>query len=161
MQNINFDEVKKALDLIQSLNQMDTDEVITEYLEYSKQNLTPTQLDFVLEEVGYSGLSNEFFLTSSMLPNLGINNIYSTVTGSPITPEISKTILTWVYNPINFDYKIDMVIYITPFDDMSRRERGIITKIFQDKLEILNETGKLQLITKQIVVQAEVKTIIS
>ena len=92
-----------------------------------------------------------------MLPNLGINNIYSTVTGSPITPEISKTTLTSVNNPLDFDYKIDMVIYFTPFDDMPRRERGIITKIFPDKLEILNETGKLQLITKQIVVQAEVK----
>ena len=161
MQNINFDEVKKALDLIQSLNQMDIDEVITEYLEYSKQNLTPTQLDFVLEEVGYSGLTNEFFLTSSMLPNLGINNIYSTVTGSPITPEISKTIVTTVDNPLDFEYKVNMVIYYVLDEDRYRREKGTIRKIFPDKLEILNETGKLQLITKQIVVQAEVKKIIS
>jgi hypothetical protein len=161
MKNINFDEVKKALDLIQSLNQMDTDEVITEYLKYSKQNLTPTQLEFVLEEVGYSGLTNEFLLTSSMLPNLGINNIYSTVTGSPITPEISKTILTSVDNPTDFDYEVGMVIYYIPYGGMPRRERGTITKIFPDKLEILNETGKLVYVTKKIVVQAEVKTIIS
>lgn len=160
MKNINFDEVKKALDLIQSLNQMDTDEVITEYLEYSRQNLTPTQLDFVLEEVGYSGLTNEFLLTSSMLPNLGINNIYSTVTGSPITPEISKTTLISVDNPLDFDYKIDMVIYYIPYG-MPHRKEGVVTKIFQDRLEILNKTGKLEYITKKIVVQAEIKTIIS
>ena len=96
-----------------------------------------------------------------MLPNLGINNIYSTVTGSPITPEISKTTLTSVNNPLDFDYKIDMVIYFIPYGGIPRREKGVVTKIFQDRLEILNETGKLQLITKQIVVQAEVKKIIS
>ena len=160
MQHINFDEIKRALDLIENLNQMDTDIVISEYLKYSKQNLTSTQLDFVLEEIGYSGLNNEFILTSSILPNIGLNNIYTTVTDSAITPEISKTKLISVKNPIDFDYKINMVIYYKPFDDMPHRERGIITKIFPDKLEILNEIGKSEYITKQIVVQAEIKTIV-
>lgn len=159
MQNINFDEVKKALDLIKKVNQMDTDIVMTEYLEYSKQNLTSTQLEFVLEAITYFGLPPVDIIASNVLYHIGLNSLYDVIDTST-TPEIIKTNYISVTNPIDFDYKINMVIYYEPYGGIPRREKGIVKAIFQDKLEILNETGKSEYITKQIVVQAEVKTIV-
>ena len=185
MQNINFNEVKKAIDLLGSLNNIDTEIFLTEYLEYSKQYLTSTQLEFVLNKLMCSGLTNQYLLTSSVLPlyrrsglrtakpltnqylltssvlpSIGLNNIYTTVTGQPITPVITQEKLVEISNPMDFHYVLGMgILYVSVNEDFYRKT-GIIKEIFPYSLSIIDDKGILEFISKDNVKYLLTKTIV-